>query len=144
MHRKNGFTLTEILIVVAILGILASLAVPRLFPQTERGRSAEAISFLSVIRQGEEAYRLGTGDYLALTAASTNADWNQIGMELPVAAADNGPFFNYTVTIGAGPIFTATATRDANADPGGANYGGGTITLDQTGGWGGTHPFAPD
>ncbi len=141
MHRKNGFTLTEILIVVAILGILASLAIPRLFPQTERARAAEAISILSAIRQGEEAYRLEKGTYKALTAASTATDWNQIGMDAPAAAANNGPFFNYTVSVPSSTTFTATATR-ANVTPNN-NYQNTTIMLNELGQWSGSHPFSP-
>lgn len=147
MHHKNGFTLTEILIVVAILGILASLAIPRLFPQTERARAAEAIGMLSAIRQGEEAFRLARGTYQTISAPPYVVnEWAQIGMEVPLVAANNGPFFNYSVTVGGGgTTFTATADRQ-NVTPGGPEYSGGTtdeITLNQAGAWGGDHPFRP-
>ena len=146
MFRKNGFTLTEVLIVVAILGILASLAIPRLFPQTERARSAEAISMLSAIRQGEEAYRLEKGNYLALTAAA-GQPWNQVGMDDPNAVGVAG-FFSYLVNTNNAanpPQFTARATR-LNVNPGGAQYsiaGSNLIGLSQNGFYCGDHPFTP-
>ena len=140
MRQAKGFTLTELLIAIAILGILASLAIPRLFPQTERARVSEEINILSAIRQGEEAFRLDNGVYLALPATATNADWNRIGMDNP-----NPPtarYATFVVTVGApATTFTATATRNGVDDAGG-NVGR-TITLNQAGIWGGTHPFVP-
>ena len=43
LKRKKGVTLLEIIIVVIIIGVLASLALPRLFSTVEFSRSAEAI-----------------------------------------------------------------------------------------------------
>lgn len=141
MRQQRGFTLTELLITIAILGILASLTVPRLFPQTERARAGEAITILSAIRQGEEAFRLENGVYVALGAADPDIDWNQIGMENP---NNNADFFDYDVTVGApATTFTATATRN-NVNDGGNNQGT-VITMDDNGDFGAadTHPFSP-
>ena len=139
MKQNRGFTLVELLITIAILGILASVAVPRLFPQTERARSGEAITILSAIRQGEEAFTLENGVYIALAASDTDVDWNQIGMDNP---NNNADFFAYAVAVGnPATTFTATGTRN-NVNDGGGNNGK-TITLNNAGDFGGTHPFAP-
>ncbi len=133
-----GFTLTELLVAIAIIGIMATLAIPRLTPQTERARSAEAVSLLGAIRQGEEAYFLENGVYQPLAAADPNATWNLIGMDNPNL---NARYFVYTVVITNAPSFTATATRNNTNDTNGNN--GNTVTLDDTGTFAGTHPNVP-
>ena len=50
LRNKSGFTLLEIIIVIIIVGVLASVALPRLFSTIEFSRSAEAINTLGVIR----------------------------------------------------------------------------------------------
>lgn len=139
VSKKNGFTLTEVLIVIVILGILASLVIPRFLPQGERARVAEAISMLSAIRQGEASYQLENGNYLALAAGG---NWEAIGLEDPNGAANS--FFGYAVNVppSAGCAdFTAVATRNAVNDPGG--NAGNTIGIDSDGSYCGTHPNVP-
>lgn len=60
MTRK-GFSLIELLVVVLIMGILASVALPQYFKSVEKGRAAEAINMLSAIASAEERYILKTG-----------------------------------------------------------------------------------
>jgi prepilin-type N-terminal cleavage/methylation domain-containing protein len=142
MHRARGFSLAELLMVVIIVGVLATLVVPRFLPQSEKARVNEAVQILSAIRQGEAAYFLDNGAYLALTLTHTDVDWRKIGMENP---NDDSVLFDYTVAVNnaaSPPTFTATATRTSASDPAGT-YTGSTVTLNESGIWGGTHPFRP-
>ncbi len=50
---KRGFTLVELLIVVVIVGILATLAIPRFQGHHEHARVAEAMNVLSAMRKGQ-------------------------------------------------------------------------------------------
>ena len=50
LKRKKGFTLLEIIIVVIIVGVLASLALPRLFSTVEYSRSTEALAAIGSMR----------------------------------------------------------------------------------------------
>lgn len=68
-----GFTLIELMIVVAIVGILAALAVPAFRGYVQRGRMAEGFAFLGEIRQREEAYRAEFGEYVTAPWHPTSA-----------------------------------------------------------------------
>jgi prepilin-type N-terminal cleavage/methylation domain-containing protein len=140
---KKGFTLVELLLVVTILGILAAIAVPKLFPQTERARVAEAIAILQSIRQGEQAYFLENNDTYLNCPGPANC-WSNLGMEDPDAndtATDPG-FFNYSVPNADGAGFTAQAKR-TSLSVGNGNYQNTLITIDEAGNYGGNHPFRP-
>ena len=55
-HKKRGFTLLELMIVVIILGILASLAVPRFITAASKARKGTATAMLSAIRSSVFRY----------------------------------------------------------------------------------------
>ncbi len=68
--QKKGFTLIEILIVVAIIAILASVVLVGLGPTQEAGRDARRISDLSEVQNGLELYYNKCGIYPSATAGS--------------------------------------------------------------------------
>ncbi len=53
---RAGYTLIELMIVVAIIGILAAVAVPAFMAQMQRSRTAEAFSVIGEIREAQDAY----------------------------------------------------------------------------------------
>jgi len=59
----NGFTLVEILIVVVIIGILATVAIPTYFKYVERGYASDAKIQIKNILQNSELYRQETGQW---------------------------------------------------------------------------------
>ena len=60
MRRKNqnGFTLIEMLIIVAILGILAATAIPKLLSAIEKARIARAIAEISSINKAITIFKM--------------------------------------------------------------------------------------
>jgi len=82
--RKKGFTLIELMIVVAILGILAAIAVPGYMQYVMRSKASEAIGMLAEIKARQEAYRADFGQYCNAsgtgpgfaTIAADSGNWN--------------------------------------------------------------------
>jgi general secretion pathway protein G len=62
-RRGAGYTLVEVMVVVFILGLLATLVAPRLLGRTDDARRAKAMADLKAIEQALNLYRLDAGRY---------------------------------------------------------------------------------
>lgn len=58
-----GFTLLELMISVAIVGILSAIAIPAFISYRYRAQAQEAIDFLGIIKLRQESYRAEFGQY---------------------------------------------------------------------------------
>lgn len=65
--RSAGFTTIELLVGVAIVGILAAVAIPSFKSYVYRGRVTEAVTVLNEIKTRQEAYRSRFGNYAAVS-----------------------------------------------------------------------------
>jgi general secretion pathway protein G len=63
MKRSRGFTLIEVLVVVAILGILAAIIVPRVMDRPDEAKRVAARADIGAIVQALKLYRLDNGFY---------------------------------------------------------------------------------
>lgn len=61
--NNQGFTLIEIMVVLVILGILASLIAPRFMDAPEQARRTKAQATISVIEQALKMYKVDNGSY---------------------------------------------------------------------------------
>ena len=110
LHNQLGFTLLELLVVIAVIGVLASLAVPRLQTQIQRARYVEVVNATGPFKIAVEACAQ-TNNGLAACNAGTN------GIPAAVAVASGNVA---TVNVVAGAI-TATSVA-ANFSAGATNY----------------------
>ncbi len=78
---ERGFTLIELLVVMVIVGLLAALVGPKLFPKLGKGKQAAAKAQITLLEQALDQFRLDTGRYPttqeglnALTANTTGVE----------------------------------------------------------------------
>jgi general secretion pathway protein G len=72
--RSNGFTLVELLIVVAIIGIITAIAIPNLLNAVDKGKQKRTMSDLRAIGSAVEVYAIENATYpTAANAAAIKA-----------------------------------------------------------------------
>jgi type IV pilus assembly protein PilE len=118
--KHRGFTLIELVVAIAIIGIIASIALPSYLEYVKKGRRAAAQSHLMDVAQRQQQYLLDTRSY----AASLSA----LDLTTP---SDVSGFYTITIAVGEGgpPSFTATATPIS----GSAQASDPTLTLSSSG-----------
>ncbi len=95
MIKKDGFTLVEIIIVVAIIVILAAIAIPNLLRPRLSANESSALASLRIVSTACESFRAMNNTYPQDLAALTGANPPYIDANLG-AGAKNGYNFTYT------------------------------------------------
>lgn len=62
-RRARGFTLIEVMVVIAIIGILATLIVPKIMNRPDQARRVAATQDIATVMQSLKLYRLDNGRY---------------------------------------------------------------------------------
>ncbi len=100
MKTKNGFSLIELLVAVAIIAILAAVAIPSYQDYVIKSNRAAAQSFMMELANREKQYMLDARTYAP--------DIATLGVSAP---ADVSKHYNFGIaTVGTPPSFTITAT----------------------------------
>jgi len=126
LKEERGFSLVELMIVVAIIAILAAIAIPSFMKFAQKSKTTEATGNLSAIRTCEESYKAENDVYLACLTCPDNADmgskpvpwpivrpagWDEIGFE-----PDGDVRYVYAVAVSGPTVFTITAEGDLDED----------------------------
>ncbi len=101
--ETKGFTLIELMIVVAIIGILAAIAIPNFLRYQAKSRQAEAKANLGAIFTSETSYKAEHDTYVTRAGG---LDWAPAGT----------PKYSYTITAATATQFTAQATYNLDSD----------------------------
>lgn len=65
--KKNGFTLVELMVVIVIIGLLATIVALNVLPSGDTARSQKARADIATIEQGLELFKLQLGNYPTTT-----------------------------------------------------------------------------
>jgi type IV pilus assembly protein PilA len=144
--REDGFTLVELMIVVAIIGVLAALAIYGVSRYLKHSKTAEATRNLGSIETGsknafqsetDQSGGLGTGPFVHTFCVTTSitpsavpkaakvkapaTDWDQDGWKCLKFSINEPQFYAYTYTgdtskTGTAAEYTATANGDLDGN----------------------------
>jgi len=115
-HRRTlscGFTLIEMMIAVAILGIVTAIAFPSFLDSVRKGRRAEAFAALVSLQQAQERWRTNNAGYTETLAntASPGSTPNGLG----ISAATSSGLYTISVDVGSASAIGYKATAIANS-----------------------------
>ncbi|MDP2920861.1 MAG: prepilin-type N-terminal cleavage/methylation domain-containing protein [Candidatus Omnitrophota bacterium] len=111
MSSKKGFTLLEVLIVVIIIGILASLALPNYITSLEKARSGEAVTNVGSIKNAIDRYWYENGNIQTAAGATITT----ANLDVTITSTLYAYVITDDETDADTLVYTITATRNVGA-----------------------------
>lgn len=121
MKTQKGFSLIELMVAVAIVGILAAVAIPSYQSHVVKGNRAAAQAFMTDVANRQKQYLLDARSYAP--------DLATLGMTPPTDVSTHYPSANIVIAVSSPPpTFTITATPTSSQQS-----GDGALTLTSDG-----------
>lgn len=126
-RREAGYSLLEILIVLAIIALIAALVGPRLFAQLDRSKTTAARVQAKALESALETMRLDIGRYptvseglpLLSTAGEGVANWSGPYLAGGLPKDPWGRDYLYAAPVGEGPAEPKVTSLGSDGKPGG-------------------------
>ena len=99
--RRAGFTIIELMLVVAVAGVLALVAYPTFIESVRKGRRAEAVAALAQVQQAQERWRANKSAYTAVLA--------NLNLDLKPGNKTRSGYYTVSIEDVGGSKYTATA-----------------------------------
>jgi type IV pilus assembly protein PilE len=119
--NKNGITLIELLFVVVIVGILATIAIPVYNGYIQRARRADAKTALQQVRAAQEMWKAEKGSY--------SLDIVGLRTTMGAPASPISPYYTWAFIVLNANSFTAQATPTGSQ----VSDSGGSLFINQAG-----------
>jgi len=121
-QAQKGFTLIELMIVVAIIGILAAVAIPAYGDYTTKAKLSKVLGSIDPIKLAIVTFNNDSGGIGTLPAGAAGGTWSSLGFTGPVNLTAEEASIAVTAATGAIVVTTNTV----------GNVTGGTITFTPT------------
>lgn len=112
---RQGVTLLELMIVVILLSITASFAIPSYLKAIEESRGEQALATLHMLRTAEQVYFIDNGEYTVLNNPPGTPGFLITGGYVPDPNLDPNRPFNLVITFPGNPRMGAGRQSGCNA-----------------------------
>ena len=120
-NKIRGMTLVELLIVVSVVAILASVALPSWNLQVQKARRADARNTLMLVQIEQGKYRADNGSYTSSMSALGLSAYNSTSRD----------YYNVSIVSSSATAFVASAAPNTNGGQNGDSCG--TFAINQSG-----------
>jgi len=113
IKNRNGYTLVEVLIVVGIISLLATIAIPNLLQPTRRARASEAVATMTMIRQSLRDYIINNATFYDVAADDIDElPTTGVGVDVGITQYFSNSAFSVDGTSPSSARFSTPAAQD--------------------------------